>query len=258
VSLLLAAACLGAGAPARAAETPAAPGAPTGQVTYVVGTGSLVRAAAPAPRPVRTKDSLFTGDRIDTREQSVVRLLLGGKVTVTIRELSSLTISHEPTRANVELQGGKAAIQVNPAFMRKGDAVHVYTPNAIAAVRGSLVVTEVGGAEDAQESTITALEATLPILVASRAEPERWTPLQPNQSIVIRGRGQNARLGVVRAISAEEAGRLREATALPRPDRRDLREPPGGPRAQPGPGGPQPLPGTGIRSTPPRPPASSR
>ena len=236
------------GDPAVAAEAPA------GQVTNVVGAGSLARAAAPAAVPVRQQDSLFVGDRIDTREQSVVRILLGGKVTVTIRELSSLTVREEPSRASVELHGGKVAVQVNPALMRKGDAVHVITPNAVAAVRGSILIAELAGADDAQESTLSALEASLPIVVASRAELDRGQPLQASQAVVIRGRGATARLGPVRALSADEVTRLRQLLVLPTVDRRTLRDRPGAS----GPSVSQPLPGTGIRSAPPRPPSSSK
>ena len=244
--LLVALAGLGGG-PALAAEGPA------GQVTNVVGTGSMVRAAKAAV-PVRQKDSVFVGDRIDTREQSVVRILLGGKATVTIRELSSLTVTEEPSRASVELHGGKVAVQVNPALMKKGDVVHVYTPNAVAAVRGSILIAELAGADDTQESTLSALEATLPIVVATRAAPDQGQPLQPSQAVAVTGRRATARLGAVRALSAQEVARLRELLVLPTVDRRGLR----GVTQGSGPGPAAPLPGPGFRPAPPSPPSSHR
>ena len=66
------------------------------------------------------------------------------------------------------------------ALMKPGDIIQIQTPNAIVGVRGSLVVTEVTGPPDARQSHVTALEASLPILVAPRSDPNRTTPLRPN------------------------------------------------------------------------------
>ena len=57
----------------------------------------------------------------------------------------------------------------------------------IIGVRGSLVVVEVEGSVDAPQSHVTAVEASLPILVAPRADPARTTALNPNEAVTVAG-----------------------------------------------------------------------
>jgi hypothetical protein len=64
-----------------------------GVVTTLAGMVTVARATLPAPLPLRFKDDVFIRDHIVTAEKSVVRVLLGGKALVTVRELSSLTIN---------------------------------------------------------------------------------------------------------------------------------------------------------------------
>ena len=64
-----------------------------GVVTNVEGTATVARASLPEAQPLRFKDDLFLRDRITTGERSFVRVLLGGKATVTARERSILTIT---------------------------------------------------------------------------------------------------------------------------------------------------------------------
>lgn len=186
-----------------------------GQVTAVAGQGVVFHAAAPQGLPLKVPDAVFLEDRIETRERSVVRVLLGGKATVTVRELSTLLITEDLRRATVELPAGKIALHVNKALMRPGEVVRIQTPNAIVAVRGSLVVTEVTGAPDAPQSHVTALEASLPILVAPRSDPSQTTPLLPHQTLTVRGAGPAAWVGPVRAISKERARREAGAAEMP-------------------------------------------
>jgi len=111
-------------------------------------------------------------------------VLLGGKATVTVRELSTLTITKDPNAATVELSEGKVALHVNKALMKPGDIIQIQTPNAIVGVGGSLVVTEVTGPPDARQSHVTALEASLPILVAhgrTRTGRPRCGRIRPSQ-----------------------------------------------------------------------------
>src|SRR5215470_6038120 len=124
-----------------------------GVVTTIAGTATVARAALPSPRPLQFKDDVFVRDRIATAERSVVRLLLGGKALVTVRELSALTITEETGRATVDLTAGKIAMGVLRQRMRPGEVIEIRTPNAIAAIRGTVLVVELipepGGAPGA-------------------------------------------------------------------------------------------------------------
>jgi hypothetical protein len=113
-----------------------------GVVTTLAGTVTVARTALPAPRPLQFKDDVFVRDHIATAEKSLVRVLLGGKALVTVRELSSLTIKEETGRSTVDLTSGKIAMGVLRQRMRPGEVIEIRTPNAIAAIRGTVLVVE--------------------------------------------------------------------------------------------------------------------
>jgi FecR-like protein len=113
-----------------------------GVITTLSGSASVARAALPAPQPLRFKDDVFLRDRISTAEKSIARVLLGGKALVTVRELSTLTITEETGRSTVELTSGKIAMGVLRQRMRPGEVIEIRTPNAIAAIRGTVLVVE--------------------------------------------------------------------------------------------------------------------
>ncbi len=191
-----------------------------GSVTALAGEASVTHSAQPIATALQLADEVYLRDRIATNERSVVRVLLGGKATVTVRELSVLTITEDPARTSVDLQSGKIALRVNKALMKPGDAVEIYTPNAILGVRGSVVVAEVTGTAAAPESHFTALEATLPITVASRDEPSKTTPLRLNERASVIGPRHAAKIGSVRRLNRAQALRERQADELPRHARR--------------------------------------
>ena len=191
-----------------------------GSVTALAGEASVTHSAQPDPAPLQVADEVYLRDRIATNERSVVRVLLGGKATVTIRELSVLTITEDPARTSVDLQSGKIALRVNKALMKPGDAVEIYTPNAVLGVRGSLVVAEVAGTAAAPETHFTALEATLPITVASRGEPTKTSPLRLNERLSITGPRHAAKIGIARRLDRAQMSRERQADELPRHARR--------------------------------------
>ena len=124
------------------AQTGSEPARGVGVVTTLAGTATVARAALPAPRPLSFKDDVFVRDHIATAEKSVVRVLLGGKALITVRELSSLTIKEETGRSAVDLSSGKIAMGVLRQRMRPGEAIEIRTPNAIVAVRGTVLVVE--------------------------------------------------------------------------------------------------------------------
>ena len=110
-----------------------------GIVTTLDGRATVARPALPSPLALKFKDDVFGRDRISTQEKSLVRVLLGGKAILTVRELSQVTISEEPGRAVVTLPDGKVVLAVAKQRMRPGESIEIRTPNAVAAVRGSLM-----------------------------------------------------------------------------------------------------------------------
>ena len=82
-------------------------------------------------------------DRVVTGDRSLARLLLGGKAVVTVRERSALTITEVPGRSTIDLDSGKVAVAVAKDKMQPGEQIEVKTPNAVAAVRGTVFIAEV-------------------------------------------------------------------------------------------------------------------
>jgi hypothetical protein len=110
-------------------------------VTGVSGQVTVSRTEA-SPLPLRFKDEVFLKDRISTAERSLARLLLDQKALITVRELSDLVITEQSGRSTVDLGAGKIAIGVARQRMRPGEIVEIRTQNAVAAIRGTVVVAE--------------------------------------------------------------------------------------------------------------------
>ena len=122
------------------AQGPAA----AGVVTTIKGQATVARATLPASQvPLKFQDPLYTRDTVRTGESSVVRLLMGGKALVTVREQSLFTVSEEAGRARVGLESGKLAVAVARQRLRPGETVEVGTPNIVAGIRGTVVVFDV-------------------------------------------------------------------------------------------------------------------
>ena len=117
-----------------------------GVVATLEGSATARRVAVADPVSLKFKDDVFLHDRIATGERSLARVLLGGKALVTVRGLSVLSITEVPGRATVELEAGKVAVTVARERMRQGEALEIRTGNAVAAVRGTVVVAEVSRA----------------------------------------------------------------------------------------------------------------
>lgn len=124
-------------APAARGQTKA------GIVTTVEGSATAARIDLPQPVALKFKDDVFQNDRIVTGDRSLVRVLLGGKAVVTVRERSALTITETPGRSAIHLGIGKIAVAVAKEKMRPGESLEVRTPNAVAAIRGTVFVVEV-------------------------------------------------------------------------------------------------------------------
>src|SRR6267142_6030553 len=143
-----------------------------GMVAMLLGTATVTRAAVPAPVPLSFKDDFFLRVRITTAEKSAVRVLLGGKATVTARELSVLTITEVPGTSTVSLGAGRTAVAVSKARMKPGETVEIKTPNVIVAVRGTFVIAEVSPGR----STITILRGLVEV---TKLDPATGRPVRP-------------------------------------------------------------------------------
>jgi hypothetical protein len=112
-----------------------------GVVTAVIGPVTVARASAPAG-PLKFKDDIFLRDRVTTGEAAMTRILMGGKVVVTARERSTLTITEVPGLSTIDLTSGRIAVAVDKTRMKPGERLDVRTPNAIAGVRGTVLIVE--------------------------------------------------------------------------------------------------------------------
>jgi hypothetical protein len=114
-----------------------------GVVTTLEGNVTAARNSGTQPVALKFKDDVFVNDRVVTGDRSLARLLLGGKAVVTVRERSALTITEVPGRSTIDLDSGKVAVAVAKDKMRPGEQIEVKTPNAVAAVRGTVFIAEV-------------------------------------------------------------------------------------------------------------------
>ncbi len=188
-----------------------------GVVTALQGQAILARGALPEPISLKFMDDLFLKDRIDTREHSVVRVLLGGKALVTVRELSTLTVTEEPGRAVVDLRVGKLALGLAKHLLKPGEVIEVRTPNAIAAVRGSLVVVEVKLIGGVPHTDVFVLEASRPVTVSSRTNPAVTIPLLPHEAVSASGAGAATTLGPVEKMTPAQVREIQTTAEAPKP-----------------------------------------
>ena len=177
-----------------------------GVVTTLQGTASVARATAKEPMPLKFRDDVFVQDRITTGDDSIVRILLGGKAVVTVRERSVLTISETPTTATIEVGSGKIAVAVAKERMRAGDSVEVKTPNAVAGIRGTILIAEVSHESESRANTqFTLLTGIVDVsgldAATGRAAGPRVT-MQPLQTLGMAG---FARPSAPRNISRADA-----------------------------------------------------
>jgi FecR protein len=134
-----------------------------GVVTTLQGTASVSRASFEQPRSLKFRDAVYLQDEITTGDASLARILLGGKALLTVRERSVVRITEVPGVSRVTVSAGQTAINVEKARMRPGDVVEIRTPNATAAIRGTVVVTEVEADQEGTRSTITVLTGRIDV-----------------------------------------------------------------------------------------------
>jgi FecR-like protein len=175
-----------------------------GVVTTLEGDVTVTRASLPRPAPLKFKDDIYARDRVATGKESVARILLGGRAVVTVREHSTVTITEAPGVATVDLAAGRVAVAVAREKMRAGDVVEVRTPNAVAGIRGTVIVAEVFGADD---SVITVLKGSIDV---SRLDGGRLvgaaTIVSALQRVTIAGGAPLAAPRPVSPAAAEQLG----------------------------------------------------
>jgi hypothetical protein len=144
---LLASSLIVAGMGLAAPDGAHAQAARAGVVTTLQGNATVTRVstAQPAPQvvPLKFRDAVFLQDRVTTGEQSIARILLGGKAVVTVREHSSLTITETANTSTIDISAGKIALAVSRDRIKAGERIDIRTPNAVAGVRGTVLITEV-------------------------------------------------------------------------------------------------------------------
>jgi FecR protein len=129
-----------------------------GVVTTLTGEATVARSVPAAQSlPLRFKDDVFGRDRIATGEQSLVRLLLGGKALVTVRELSTFTITEDAQRAVIDLQNGKIGVAAARQLFQPGERLEIRTSNAVAGIRGTLLIAETLPNGDSLFSVVTGI-----------------------------------------------------------------------------------------------------
>jgi hypothetical protein len=97
-----------------------------------------------------------------------------------------------------------------------GESVDVRTLNAVAAVRGSLLVAEAKVVRGVPHTTFTALQASVPIIVSPRDDPAVSIPLSAHQAVSISGIGAATIFTPVRAITPAEASAAARTAEIPR------------------------------------------
>ena len=186
-----------------------------GIVTATEGQSTVTRPTVVTPQNLKVRDDVFVRDRIDTRENSTVRLLLGGKAVITVRELAAFTVSEEPGRATVDLKSGKLALGVAKQLLKPGESVEIRTPNAIAAVRGSAVFVDVGtDARGGPRTVIATLHVSLPVEV-SHGTGGPPVGLASQQITIVNGSGAGSTITPPANLTPAQAATITQAFKAP-------------------------------------------
>jgi FecR protein len=202
------------------AQTPRA-----GVVTALQGQAVVARPVVTQPLPLKFRDDVFVRDRVETREDSLVRILLGGKALVTVRELSTFTVIEEPDRAVIDISSGKLAVGVAKSLLRPGESIEVRTPNAVAGIRGSLLVVTVERVGNTYRTLFSALEASVPITVTPLSDPGGVVRLAPNQGVDVRGTATRTAVSPVVNLTPSQVRAAAQVAEAPRPAEQALTTP---------------------------------
>jgi hypothetical protein len=72
-----------------------------GSVVSLSGLANVTGPVHPSVTPLKVRDDVHRGDEISTAAQSLVRLRLGSSTTVTVRELSTMTLQGNSDRVRM-------------------------------------------------------------------------------------------------------------------------------------------------------------
>ena len=181
-----------------------------GVVTTVIGPVTVARSSLP-PEPLKFKDDVFVRDRVTTGEDAITRILLGGKVIVTARERSTLTITEVPGLSTIHLTGGRIAVAVEKSLMKRGERVDIRTPHAVAGVRGTVLIVEA----EPNASTVTVLRGLVHVTRLNSATGlpvGAFTAVAAQQAVTVRNNVLPAR---PQAITPYRASELTQEFAPP-------------------------------------------
>ena len=176
-----------------------------GVVTTVIGPVTVARASLP-PEPLKFRDDVFLRDRVQTGENAITRILLGGKVIITAREHTALTITETPGLSTIHLTSGRIAVAVEKSRMKPGERVDIRTPNAVAGVRGTVLIVEA----EQNVSTVTVLRGLVHVtrLNATTGAPVgAFTAVGPRQTVTVRNNVLPARSKAISSARAEDLSR---------------------------------------------------
>jgi len=154
-------------------------------VTAVAGPVMVARATGTS-EPLRFRDGIFLRDRVTTGDHAIMRLLLGGRVLLTARARSTLSITEVPGATTIDLASGRISVTVDRAKMRAGDLVEVRTPHAVVAVSSETLIVEVGY----EGSTFTVLGGRVDVFrldPVTGAAVEPATPVTAGQVVTVKG-----------------------------------------------------------------------
>jgi len=183
--------------------------ASAGVVAALNGEATVTRSAIPRPIALHLRDDVFVRDQIRTEPRALVRVLLGGKALITMRELSVLTVTEEAGRVTVDLASGKIGVAVVKGRMQPGEIIQIRSPNAIASVRGTVFVVEVDPVQTGPSSAAPVVTTRVHLLhgaldVSARHDAAQTVRLAERQSVVVSGNT----LGSVQPISNDAVAGL--------------------------------------------------
>ncbi len=174
-----------------------------GVVVGLEGDARIQRLGAPAPSPLQFRDDVFVRDRATTGDRSMARFLLGGKAVLTMRERSVVTITETPSSSTVDIASGHFALAVARERLKPGEVIEIRTPNAVAGIRGTVVIAEVfqasaqagGPPPSGFSSRFTVVRGVVdvtPVDPATGRPTGNAVTLNPNDTVTVTGSGIGA------------------------------------------------------------------
>jgi hypothetical protein len=153
----------------------------------------------------------------------MARVLLGGKMILTLREETTIGITEALT---VSVTSGRIQIKVDHNRMRPGERVEVVTPNAVAEITGTILVTEVVRDDPCDNgsgtvvSTFSVLSGRVQVAPSDPASGVANVWVGPTEAITIGGCDTDGRPRpiappVPRRLAKEKARELASAFAFP-------------------------------------------